>query len=136
MLPEGGILSTSLMPAFWVIRSDEDDRCYYFIYYSKDRARNHLGTFIAVDKNIQSLIVRKLFIFYFLFILSSLFCFKIAYPPRATRHNVREILFHCGTVEFLGESRAPKRPFPFHKYTRLVTFRITKKDHGSHRKLY
>jgi hypothetical protein len=48
-------------------------------------------------------------------------------PPRATRDDVREVLFHCGTMEFLGEDRPPKRPFPFHKYPRLATFRITKK---------
>lgn len=48
-------------------------------------------------------------------------------PPRATRDDVREVLFHCATLEFLGESRPPKRPFPFHKYPRLATFRITKK---------
>jgi hypothetical protein len=48
-------------------------------------------------------------------------------PPRATRDDVREVFFHCGTLEFLGESRPPMRPFPFHKYPRLATFRITKK---------
>lgn len=48
-------------------------------------------------------------------------------PPRATRDDVREVFFHCGTLEFLGEDRPPKRPFPFHKYPRLATFRITKK---------
>jgi hypothetical protein len=48
-------------------------------------------------------------------------------PPRATRDVVREVFFHCGTMEFWGEDRPPKRPFPFHKYPRLATFRITKK---------
>lgn len=49
-------------------------------------------------------------------------------PPRATRDDVREVFFHCGTIDFWGgASRPAKRPFPFHKYPRLATFRIIKK---------
>ncbi|KAI6778121.1 uncharacterized protein J7T54_001925 [Emericellopsis cladophorae] len=43
-------------------------------------------------------------------------------PPPILRRELREICFHCPVS--VMEERPPRRPFPFHRYPRLSTFRI------------